>query len=653
MLDKEDEKESLELKIIYYLNNDDKKECHLRFVNSKGYITYKELTQNFFNYLKSTYLNPEEDDENLELNKINIKNINNLSFEYIRYLQYELWILLEENSVIELNNNNEINIMIKASIISNNNLIKKEKYDLIQKELKNIPLNINNDIKKITYNNNIFDIIVLISNPLMDNGKELRTMNDFNEIANSIKEIVQQSIKTISIQFLPLTKNNFIETILTKKPIILHLICKSTYIMEEKKEYKNSSECANLIFEKDLNIEFINKEKLDEIFDSKSELELNIKNINLFISTPLSRDIYEIFNSYKFKNILVQHTTLADIDYISEFNYAFYENIIENNNCDIYNAYLNALYQNSFMNNTQFCCCFHHHNINEKCDILNNLKNELYIKNEKNVHFEHLNFKCDCNKIRKNFCYHLENCENLKNYNNENIMINETYKCCFGRKYKHTLEVIFSKSFKRQNDTNKDNNIINLGNNFQIKSINDKYYFPNFEKMKLLVGKNKIIFETMKYLVNSNNKDNNEKLNIFNDEIIKLKILAEIIIEYYKERFDIKYFIQFDIKLIEDLDNLETNYKSHSIHFEKNKFVYFIFVHNENILSNENYDKLVNKKKIIFFSKNSIQISDENIKKLKIENLSETDNYIQYQKEKIKFRSEKSFKDNISLKLKI
>ena len=282
MLDKEDEKESLELKIIYYLNNDDKKECHLRFVNSKGYITYKELTQNFFNYLKSTYLNPEEDDENLELNKINIKNINNLSFEYIRYLQYELWILLEENSVIELNNNNEINIMIKASIISNNNLIKKEKYDLIQKELKNIPLNINNDIKKITYNNNIFDIIVLISNPLMDNGKELRTMNDFNEIANSIKEIVQQSIKTISIQFLPLTKNNFIETILTKKPIILHLICKSTYIMEEKKEYKNSSECANLIFEKDLNIEFINKEKLDEIFDSKSELEINIKNINLF-----------------------------------------------------------------------------------------------------------------------------------------------------------------------------------------------------------------------------------------------------------------------------------------------------------------------------------------------------------------------------------
>ena len=58
-----------------------------------------------------------------------------------------------------------------------------------------------------------------------------------------------------------------------KRPVILHLICKSTYNIpkNEVKLEKDSDNYINLIFEKDnnyYNLEFINKIKLqEEIFD--------------------------------------------------------------------------------------------------------------------------------------------------------------------------------------------------------------------------------------------------------------------------------------------------------------------------------------------------------------------------------------------------
>ena len=450
MTEKIEEKKQKEFKIIYYLNDFDEKECSIKIETEKEYITYEEITQKFFLHLKSVYNdNNIENEENSIYIDFDITSINNIFFEYIRYYQNEGWILLEENDYInfEENNDNIINIIIKATILSQDNLIIKSKYDLIQKELNKISKNYNQEIdEENIQNNNIYDIIILISNPLMDNDKELRTLNDFNNIVNSIQDIISQSIKSINIQYLPLTKNNFIESIKIKKPIILHLLCKSTYIIQEnnKKELKNSSDCTYLLFEtKDFNVEYINKEDLNDIFKPK-EIKENIKNINIIISTPLTKDVYEIFKSYSFQNILVQHTTLADIDYISKFNYNFYEYVIENNNCDIYNAYLSSLYQNDKINNDQFCCCFHQHDINNNCDIINNLRNELYLKNEINVHFNHLNFNCDCSNLYKNFCNHLKNCENLNKVNNT------TNKCCCKKKIKHSLEVIFSKSFKEQ-----------------------------------------------------------------------------------------------------------------------------------------------------------------------------------------------------------
>ena len=289
----------------------------------------------------------------------------------------------------------------------------------------------------------------------------------------------------------------------------------------------------------------------------------------------------------------MQHTTLADIDFISKFNHVFYEYIIENDNCDIFNAYLTSLYQYNYINNAQFCCCFHQHDINETCDIINNLRKELYLKNEDNVHFNHLNFNCDCNKLYKNFCNHFENCENLNKINNTNN------NCCCKKKNKHNLEVIFSKSFKEQknplNDNNK--NLINIGNKYNINLSINMHNIPNYEKMKLLVGKNRIIYETMNFLINQD-IDNN-KLIIYNDEMINLKQLAEIIIEYYKERYNLNNFIQYDIKIIEDINNFE---KNNNISLKDiNKFFYFIFIHDNKLIDKENWFQFRNKNKFVFF----------------------------------------------------
>ena len=215
MIEQKGEKELKELKIIYYLNDFDGKECSIKFDTKKEYITYKELIEKFFHYLKSiTNENSENQDENFLLIDFDIISINDIFFEYIRYYQYEGWILLKENEIIDFNENydvNKINIIIKASIITKDNLIMKSRYDIIQKELNNLSTNIDNEIRnnlninEIKKNDNIFDIIILISNPLMDKEKELRSMNDYNNIANSIQDIISQSTKSINFQFLPLT----------------------------------------------------------------------------------------------------------------------------------------------------------------------------------------------------------------------------------------------------------------------------------------------------------------------------------------------------------------------------------------------------------------------------------------------------------------
>ena len=132
--------------------------------------------------------------------------------------------------------------------------------------------------------------------------------------------------------------------------------------------------------------------------------------------------------------------------------------------------------------------------------------------------------------------------------------------------------------------------------------------------------------------------------------MINLKQLAEIIIEYYKERYNLNNFIQYDIKAIKDLNSIENN-DNISLK-DMNKLFYFIFIHDIKPIEKENLFKFGNINKIVFYSKEEIMIDDIHLNRLKIENLNEYDYYIKYQKEKIKYKSEKSFKENILSKIK-
>ena len=112
-------------------------------------------------------------------------------------------------------------------------------------------------------------------------------------------------------------------------------------------------------------MKFIDKKKLEkEIFnfEHNKKLKENVNKIILIISTPLSKDVYNIFKNFGFKNIIIQHTTLADVNFIADFNYTFYKDIITHLNQPIKDIYEDALNcDRDGANPPTFCCCFHKH----------------------------------------------------------------------------------------------------------------------------------------------------------------------------------------------------------------------------------------------------------------------------------------------------
>jgi hypothetical protein len=193
--------------------------------------------------------------------------------------------------------------------------ILKKKYDKIDKDISYIYRQITKEKEDdlslppdAPYN-----LVVLTANPLMDGEKELRTVNDFNIITSKIYEAFDEKDFLKYTIFLPLTFNS-LKNIITdeqKRPVILHLICKSTYIFPEFEKAKddkiseNSEDYTNLIFEDDDNnyykAKFINKQKLEnDIFNynKKPKLKENVNKITLIISTPLATDVYNIFEKF-------------------------------------------------------------------------------------------------------------------------------------------------------------------------------------------------------------------------------------------------------------------------------------------------------------------------------------------------------------------
>ena len=134
-------------------------------------------------------------------------------------------------------------------------------------------------------------------------------------------------------------------------------------------------------------MEFIDKKRLKEDifnYESNPKLRENVNKIILIISTDLAEYVKDMFQDFGFKNILIQHTTLADVNYVADFNESFYKDIIRYSGLPINTIYEVTLNDYKYMDETKlpiFCCCFHKHK--DDCPFLKNIKNELYNNNFK------------------------------------------------------------------------------------------------------------------------------------------------------------------------------------------------------------------------------------------------------------------------------
>ena len=682
---------------VRYLLNDDSQMQKTEIQLNKNILLYDEIKFYFFDSLKKELLKIDKDNEDGDTITINDSELNfeNISFDYIRYSIDNKWILLEKNEFIDLDDedNTEIKLMIKIKIISQEKLNLNNLHNMRTKEINELNEKINNLLNnklnlqnnKICSNTNL-DLVVLIANPLMNGDKELRTMNDFNKILCSIQRALQKSLNSISVEFWPLTESRLIK-ILEHKPTILHLICKSTYVVPDNiLEGNHSSNYVNLIFENDEhNAHFISRNELiEKIKLISGEIKKNIKDITLIISTQFAEDVYKMFKdigeelskekSLGFRNILVQPTTLTDIDYISEFNLNFYTNIIFSGGEKINELYKIALYSCQYDN--IFCCCSHSHKNYEGkvCPIMKNVINELYFeKNEGSKrkteiipHFCHLkrkektiyyDYKVNFCKMRKQLFKNFE--EEIQGFYKNKTNIDKHYNLCCCNEPNHNIDSIFFKDFNE----NENNNMIIFGGKTKLER---NKYIPDFSKFDLLVGRNKIIYDVIDHIKNIKSKKSNDNINIFyenkkEDESSSsdLKELVDIIIEYMKER-DIEEEIDGDnltrinlsrenIELnpkeiefreiksspnlcnknykIIDLTNQESN-KSNKIRELDDKNIYFIIL-DDNF--SEELIKKYNKYEVVFLSMKQIQIEGiEGLKPIKIENWRITSLYNEY-----------------------
>ena len=632
------ESKGIMIKLIYYLNKNPKQEVDMKLSlleNNKDIIFYEQITYSFCNFLND--LNYNSSNENEIFPHLEEKNIN---FDYIRYFNGKSWILLDKGRVIIMKNNLTFDILkitIKATI-----LIKE------QKNIKNNYRFFNQRIERInTYLNNIESndiskkapiyITVLTANPLMNGEEELRTMNDFNIIPGKIYNVLKESEYLNYSTFDVLTKKTFKEAI-SRKPHILHLIFKSTYIIpEEIKKITSSkdntdnmssnyvsSDYVNLIFEKENNysLEFIKKVGINDLLSDEEE---KIKNIILIISTPLSDDVKKIFENFKFKSIIVQHTTLANISLIADFNTILYEDIVLSGLINVINEdNINVLIEHlSHKIKYTICCCFHKHKIG-RCEFVKNFLNELYNKNEckregnikdeiKEIipHFCHLMPKCLYTRpcMEDDFCLHTKtHIEKFDlEYKEYNIIINNkvrkyrTICCCYDENnkddyQKHNIYNSFNCVFLSENMCDNNNSIIiNVNINNNVKN--------NYEKMELVIGRNKDMTMILGFIMSD--KSN---YNIYGDKIYNLKKFGNIIIEYYKERYyntNNKDFKSYYFASNDDIDQFNYDYK--------NK-IYFFYLEDINL-----YDKIKQKdniknNRIIWFSEEPL----EELEKIKI-----------------------------------
>ena len=696
--DVENKNQDVNVDLIYYLDDQEAKKGNLKLKKNE-IISYIDITESFCSFLEENQKN--ENDSSNE--RYFDKGKNNIIYESIRYFDGDGWIKLNENEVISIDEEltlNNLKIMIYCDILSTKEMNIKKNYEKIDKQINNIK----SQMSQYKNYDSTFDaplnLVVLTANPLMDGEKELRIINEFNIITSKIYKSFEEKDDYLKYtKFLPLTLNTlkYFITNEQKRPVILHLICKSIYNIQEKEkdniQPENSEDYTNLIFEDDnnyYNLNFVNKKILeDKIFNYNShpELKENVKKIILIISTPLSKDVYNIFKNFGFKNIIIQHTTLADVNFIADFNYTFYEDIVYLFQ-PINNIYQNALnYELDCENPPIFCCCFHEHKIT--CDFVKNLKNELY--NNKNVeklekfeelapHLYHLYPDCYQNgstceyiygelnsKKIKSFCNHTFDCfynfKYLVKFDRKkwgkNYFIN--FCCCQEKLDIHNINSVFITDFSEE----KNNNDIRFRKS---ETAREKYkYTPNYEKMISFIGNNEVIFKILNFF---SSKD--LTLNIYGDDMKNLKKFGDVIIEYYLERY---YFYEynesssdliltknkstqnFDIILNENNNNdIIDNIELHSIkstplvrNINKINFVQ-INIYDDHIDGFKEED-IINNNTIFFIYVHSTNLKDEIKIKIRFNKIiwftEEEDKNIQ---KSIKFIKEPILKNNLKTK---
>ena len=618
------------VKLKYILNNNPENEAEMKLIltnynnnnDNIKIISYEQITHSFHKFLEQKYEEENDVNEKLKLNRVRYK--------YIGYSIGGGFIKLEKHDFIFLEKESkELIIKIIVHILNREKIYLKNQQNKLEIEIANIDTRVSKikkDLKK-----NSFNLVVLTANPLKHKENEFRTMNDYNNIPGVIYKLLKEKEYLKYADFQPLTIDTFIDAITNdkKRPDILHLICKSTYEINNEKVLEkqtnkdiDESNFVKLIFEKDnYNSEFIDKKKLIEIF-SEQKMKEGIKNMTLIISTQFAEDVYNLFQfeEIKFKNILVQFTTPADLDFVKEFNFIFYSDLIYSPLNSINDIYEDAM--NIFINEkyNTFCCCFHKHK--NDCELMKNYMKELYNDNnhikkledlKTNIpHFCHLMPECSytyssrCQKYN-DLCIHYK--YNHKIYFDKNpkftilnpketkerkILVNSC--CCYkeGRVHNKNINDIFFKNFEK--------NYLNFIYNNKLKIYVKDNYIPKYEKMELLVGKNKNVFETMEFL----SSDDKYYFNIYGDNIENLKIFGNIIIEYYEERYHLNNSSIKKKKEFESIDLSDNNINYFQNELKYNK-IYFIY----DYLKNVQYNKLIDKKgiknnKIIWFSEKQI-----------------------------------------------
>ena len=593
-------------KLVFELKN--------RGDNALNIISIQDIKYGFQKFLnaKQKERNHEENEEYFDI------QTNNICYDYIRYFNGQGWILLgDENSTIlidSVSTLDNLKIMIKATIISDETRYIQKTFDYIDREINSIKTKLN-DIKKgnIKYFGNFLNSIILTANPLMDVEKELRTMNDFNIIPANLYSLFKENDYLKFSQFGILTTESFKKALSkeSKGPLIIHLICKSTYDISnnDNLDNKESLNFVKLIFEQEnnYNCEFIDKVKLDKIF-SDPIIKENIKNIILIISTQLSGDVYDIFEKYGFGNIIIQHTTLADLDYIAKFNLRLYENLLFNQGSNLYNICQETFNLVRAESYTSFCCCFHKHKID--CDFMKTLKNEIYNDNQpkkeyvdlrKTIpHFCHLPIRCPSNiskcRFPWDFCRHEYFCLNrfkveyktIKKTNTSpsNLHTELTTCCCYHflqNDQIHSINYVFRNSFSNENIYFSKTK--NTKPNMRIK------YVPEYEKMFVIVGKNNDVCNIIQGLKGK------KYINIYGDTIENLKIFIYSLIEYFRER---KYIFESENGQIEHIlfeDNNCNIYQSNP-NINISYFIYTQFDTAERDIDNS----IIKNYKIILFS---------------------------------------------------